>query len=70
MPPETPENAGYMLAAYVVAPVILAGYLASLWRRAMHRGWARETFFCAFVLFPASGSEMESAKSFFVSVKR
>ena len=24
---ETPENAGYMIAAYVVAPVILVGYL-------------------------------------------
>ena len=30
---ETPENAGYMIAAYVVAPVILVGYLASLWGR-------------------------------------
>ncbi len=30
---ETPENAGYMVAAYVVAPVILGGYLALLWRR-------------------------------------
>jgi hypothetical protein len=33
MPAETPQNAGYMIAAYVVAPVILVGYLASLWRR-------------------------------------
>jgi hypothetical protein len=33
MSAETPENAGYMIAAYVVAPVILVGYLASLWRR-------------------------------------
>jgi len=33
MPAETPENAGYMIAAYVVAPVILVGYLASLWGR-------------------------------------
>jgi len=33
MPPEPPQNAGYMIAAYVVAPVILAGYLASLWGR-------------------------------------
>jgi hypothetical protein len=33
MPLEPPENAGYMIAAYVVAPVILAGYLASLWGR-------------------------------------
>ena len=30
---ETPQNAGYMIAAYVVAPVILGGYLATLWRR-------------------------------------
>jgi hypothetical protein len=30
---ETPENAGYMIAAYVVAPVILGGYLVSLWGR-------------------------------------
>ena len=33
MPAETPQNAGYMIAAYVVAPVILVGYLVSLWRR-------------------------------------
>lgn len=33
MPPETPQNAGYMLAAYIVAPVILVGYLLSLWAR-------------------------------------
>jgi hypothetical protein len=33
MSPETPHNAGYMVAAYVVAPVILVGYLVSLWRR-------------------------------------
>jgi hypothetical protein len=33
MSPETPQNAGYMIAAYVVAPVILVGYLVSLWRR-------------------------------------
>jgi hypothetical protein len=40
MPAETPENAGYMIAAYVVAPVILVGYLAALWgrvRRAVRR---------------------------------
>jgi hypothetical protein len=34
MAPETPQNAGYMLAAYIITPVILAGYLVSLWRRA------------------------------------
>ena len=33
MPAETPENVGYMIAAYVVAPVILVGYLVMLWRR-------------------------------------
>jgi len=33
MPAETPQNAGYMIAAYVVAPVILVGYLGMLWRR-------------------------------------
>ena len=33
MPAETPQNAGYMVAAYVVAPVILAGYLGMLWGR-------------------------------------
>ena len=30
---EAPENAGYMIAAYVVAPVILVGYLVVLWGR-------------------------------------
>jgi hypothetical protein len=29
-----PENGGYMVAAYVVTAVILAGYAVSLWRRA------------------------------------
>jgi hypothetical protein len=33
MPAETPENVGYMIAAYVVTPVILVGYLGSLWGR-------------------------------------
>ncbi len=30
---ETPQNSGYMVAAYTVAPVILGGYLVMLWRR-------------------------------------
>ncbi len=34
MAPETPQNAGYMLAAYIITPVILGGYLLALWRRA------------------------------------
>jgi hypothetical protein len=29
-----PDNAGYMVAAYVVTAVILAGYALSLWGRA------------------------------------
>jgi hypothetical protein len=33
MPAEIPQNAGYMIAAYVVAPVILVGYLGALWGR-------------------------------------
>ena len=31
---EPPHNVGYMVAAYVVVPVILVGYLVSLVRRA------------------------------------
>jgi hypothetical protein len=30
---EPPQNAGYMVAAYLVTPVILVGYLVALWRR-------------------------------------
>ena len=33
MAPETPQNVGYMIAAYIVTPVILVGYLVSLWGR-------------------------------------
>jgi hypothetical protein len=29
-----PDNAGYMVAAYVVTTVILVGYSLGLWRRA------------------------------------
>jgi hypothetical protein len=34
MPLEPPSNGGYLVAAYIVAPIILLGYLAALWRRA------------------------------------
>lgn len=34
MQAETPQNAGYLVAAYVVAAVIYVGYVISLWRRA------------------------------------
>jgi len=30
---ETPQNGGYMAAAYIVAAVIYLGYAVSLWRR-------------------------------------
>ena len=32
--PETPQNGEYLVAAYVIAAVILLGYLVALWRRA------------------------------------
>jgi hypothetical protein len=35
---ELPQNGGYMLAAYIVTPVILVGYLVSLWRRVKRAG--------------------------------
>ena len=31
---ELPQNAGYMVAAYVVTALILGGYALHLWRRA------------------------------------
>lgn len=34
IPPTTPQNGGYMVAAYVVAAVILIGYSLSLYLRA------------------------------------
>ncbi len=39
--PETPQNAGYMVAAYTVAAVILLAYAGWLWargRRALRSG--------------------------------
>jgi hypothetical protein len=33
MPPETPQNGGYLVAAYVIAAVILLGYWLALWRK-------------------------------------
>jgi hypothetical protein len=41
-----PDNAGYMVAAYVVTAVILGGYAVGLWRRAKQaigRNVKRET---------------------------
>ncbi len=34
MPFETPQNGGFLLAAYVVAAVIYLGYATTLWARA------------------------------------
>jgi hypothetical protein len=34
MPPEPPQNGGYLLAAYIVATIILLGYFGWLWHRA------------------------------------
>jgi hypothetical protein len=34
MPPETPQNGEYLVAAYVIASAILIGYWGMLWRRA------------------------------------
>ena len=31
--PETPQNGGYMLAAYIVAAIIYLGYSLILWLR-------------------------------------
>jgi len=31
--PDVPQNAGYMMAAYIVTAVILLGYAVSLYRR-------------------------------------
>lgn len=30
---DLPQNAGYMVAAYIVVTVVLLGYAWSLWRR-------------------------------------
>jgi len=34
MPFETPQNGGFLVAAYLVAAVIYLGYTVSLWARA------------------------------------
>ena len=33
MPPETPQNGEYLVAAYVITVIILLGYWVRLWRR-------------------------------------
>jgi hypothetical protein len=38
MPADSHPNAGYLIAAYVVTAVILAGYAVVLWRRVRRLG--------------------------------
>jgi hypothetical protein len=38
MQPDTPQNGEYLVAAYVLTIVILAGYWLALWRRARKLG--------------------------------
>ena len=33
MPPETPQNGEYLVAAYAITVVILMGYWVRLWRK-------------------------------------
>jgi hypothetical protein len=33
MPPETPQNGEYLVAAYLITVVILLGYWVTLWRK-------------------------------------
>jgi hypothetical protein len=33
MPPDTPQNGEYMVAAYVITVLILLGYWVMLWRK-------------------------------------
>ena len=33
MPPETPQNGEYLVAAYIITVVILMGYWVRLWRK-------------------------------------
>ena len=37
MPPETPQNGEYMVAAYVITVVILLGYWGRLWSKSEKR---------------------------------
>jgi hypothetical protein len=37
MAPEVPQNGGYLIAAYIVAPLILVAYVVMLWRRLSER---------------------------------
>ena len=38
MPPETPQNGEYLVAAYAITIVILLGYWIAVWRRIRSAG--------------------------------
>ncbi len=38
MPPETPQNGEYLVAAYVITAIILLGYWGTLWSKVIARG--------------------------------
>ncbi len=41
MPPETPQNGEYLVAAYIVTTAILTAYWLVLWRRIKNVGGQR-----------------------------
>ena len=43
MPPDTPQNGEYMVAAYVITVVILLGYWVTLWRKVKNPGGGGRT---------------------------
>ena len=43
MPPETPQNGEYLVAAYVITVVILMGYWVMLWSRVKGLSGKRRT---------------------------
>jgi hypothetical protein len=43
MPPETPQNGEYLVAAYVITVVILMGYWVTLWSRVKGLSGKRRT---------------------------
>lgn len=43
MPPETPQNGEYLVAAYLITIVILLGYWVRVWRQIRNAGRERKT---------------------------
>ena len=42
MPPDTPQNGEYLVAAYVITVAILLGYWVMLWRKVRNSGGGRK----------------------------